>query len=692
MLAASATLAQDTKHRPKDNQIPGPDGTEAGFNEWLSDLKIWRAERLTRMGYNDAEYRRPELQWAQRDFVQPQMMCEERYFYDPVARRYTVDRYVDDLEKRYGGIDSVLIWPVYPNIGVDNRNQWDLHRDLPGGIPALRKMVEDFHRRGVRVLFPTMPWDNGTRDPGMPHWEATAKLMAEIGADGANGDTFSGVPRTYRTASDATGHPIVFQPEGAPSSDEGLMWNNQSWLVINFDFVPPASKLKWLEPRHMIDVVNRWGRDHTDDLQYAFFNGVGFETWENIWGIWNQLTPRDAETVRRVSRIERAFAELLVAKDWVPHQPVMQYGIYASKFPAGDRALWTLVNRNEFDVTGPQIRVPHAAGRRYYDLWRGVEIQPEIDGQWAVLTFPMEAHGCGAVLAVNGEPGLELLAQMKQSASVPLKSLSAEWKFLPQQMVEIPPSGHSSATAEMVRVPAGEFLFKVAGIEIEGDDWIGLDVQYPWENSPRRSHVRRMQVKAFDIDKYPVTNDQFKKFLDATQYQPADDHNFLRDFAGGKPREGWGNKPVTWVSLEDARAYAKWAGKRLPHEWEWQYAAQGHDERLYPWGNQWDDQAVPQPYKGRDLPGPAPVDAHPSGASPFGVMDTTGNIWQWTDEFVDEHTRAAIVRGGSYYQPQGSMWYFPQAYKLTEHGKYLLMAPSKDRAGTIGFRCVRDME
>jgi formylglycine-generating enzyme required for sulfatase activity len=71
-------------------------------------------------------------------------------------------------------------------------------------------------------------------------------------------------------------------------------------------------------------------------------------------------------------------------------------------------------------------------------------------------------------------------------------------------------------------------------------------------------------------------------------------------------------------------------------------------------------------------------------------MDTTGNVWQWTDEFSDEHTRAAIVRGGSYYRPQGSMWYFPQAHKLTEHGKYLLMAPSKDRAGTLGFRCVMD--
>ena len=73
-------------------------------------------------------------------------------------------------------------------------------------------------------------------------------------------------------------------------------------------------------------------------------------------------------------------------------------------------------------------------------------------------------------------------------------------------------------------------------------------------------------------------------------------------------------------------------------------------------------------------------------------MDLVGNLWQWTEEFTDEHTRAAIVRGGSYYQPQGSNWYFPQAYKITEHGKLLLMAPSKDRAATLGFRCVQDAQ
>jgi formylglycine-generating enzyme required for sulfatase activity len=130
----------------------------------------------------------------------------------------------------------------------------------------------------------------------------------------------------------------------------------------------------------------------------------------------------------------------------------------------------------------------------------------------------------------------------------------------------------------------------------------------------------------------------------------------------------------------------------LPHEWEWQYAAQGSDGRTYPWGNDLNPRALPAADHGRTMQLPADVDAHPEGASPFGVMDLVGNVWQWTDEYVDDHTRAAILRGSSHYQPSGSLWYFPANYKLSEHGKLLLIAPSKDRSGAVGFRCIVDAE
>ena len=282
---------------------------------------------------------------------------------------------------------------------------------------------------------------------------------------------------------------------------------------------------------------------------------------------------------------------------------------------------------------------------------------------------------------------------MNQLGRVRLDSFSKERGFLKQTVVEIRPTKPAaSAPAGMLKVPAAAYNFEVAGIEIEGTNEVGVDVQYPWENSPRRDHKAVVQIKSFYIDRYPVTNSEFKKFLDANHYHPKDDHNFLKDWKNGSYPDGWANKPVTWVSLDDARAYAAWAGKRLPHEWEWQYAAQGTDGRLYPWGGRPDPGAVPVPEKGRNLRAPDDVTAHSRGASPFGVEDLVGNVWQWTDEYLDDHTRAGILRGGSYYQPQGSRWYFPQAYRLNEHGKLLMMAPGKDRAGTLGFRCVVDAE
>src|SRR5208282_4683614 len=156
LLFAVCFDAQDTKFSPQDEQIPGPDNAETytgqccyrsdeikdpaqAFKTWIEDVRHWRRERLIRIGYNGSEYERPELKWTQSSFIQPQMMIEDRYFYDPVAGRYTVDRYLDDLEKRYGGIESVLIWPVYPNIGIDNRNQFDMVRALPGGLSGVRR-------------------------------------------------------------------------------------------------------------------------------------------------------------------------------------------------------------------------------------------------------------------------------------------------------------------------------------------------------------------------------------------------------------------------------------------------------------------------------------------------------------------------------------------------------------------------
>jgi gamma-glutamyl hercynylcysteine S-oxide synthase len=709
---AMTAAAQDTAFWPNNQQFPTPDCLNMHFawenslqptcppgthDRWLNDLKHWRAERHIRTTFDPARYEMPALQWTQSSFIQPQMMVHDRYFYDPVAGKYTVDRYLDDLEARYGGIDAVLVWATYPNMGIDDRNQIDMVESMPGGIDGVRQMVADFHRRGVRVLFPMMMWDEGTRAPDQPWPQAIAAFMKEIGADGINGDTQDGVPLGFSLAAEAVGHPLAFEPEGNPS-DEDLSWDVMNWGQYAFPFVPMVDRYKWLETRHMANISDRWAQDKTNDLQFAFFNGNGWESWENVWGIWNGINPRDAEATRRMATIERAVAPFLVSPGWEPLYPMRNYGVYASRWPLGKATVWTIVNRDAYDISGPQIDMPLTPGMRYFDLYHGVELSPYTNGDRSVLSFALEANGYGAILATPDEPDAGVKALMEKMASItvkPLASFAHEPSILTQTMVPIAPTRPASAAPDgMILIPGGRFDFRVQGTEVEGGDNPGVDVEYPWEDGPRRFHEHVLTVAPYYIDKYPVTNAQFKTFLDATHYAPRDAINFLRGWKNGSFPAGAENRPVTWVSLEDARAYAAWAGKRLPHEWEWQMAAEGTDGRLYPWGSQWIPANVPTGVIGRNMlsngHGPDPVDAHPQAASPYGVMDLVGNVWQWTDEFTDEHTRAAILRGGEYYQPQGSIWYFPQAYSNLQHSKLLLMAPGYDRSGGVGFRCVVD--
>ena len=389
-------------------------------------------ERRIRIGYDGSRYDRPELKWTQSSFIQPQMMVQDRYFYDPVAGKYTVDRYLDDLEKRYGGIDAVLIWPTYPNMGIDNRNQHDMIRSMPGGVAGVRQMIADFHHRGVRVLFPMMMWDQGTRDPGKAVAGGDRRLMAEIGADGINGDTQDGVPLAFSLAADKIGHPLAFEPEGGPS-DEALAWNVMTWGQYQFPFIPQVDKYKWLEPRHMVNISDRWNRDKTDDLQFAFFNGVGWESWENIWGIWNGITPRDAEATRRVATIERAMAPFLVSKDWEPLAP--------------NAALWRFREPVAVGRTNAvDDRQPERIRRGRAVRWKSVRAQActisicttdrrspsEAEGKIEMFSFAIEAHGFGAILATKAQPNADrceqLMAKMKTMTSKPLSGYSHEWE------------------------------------------------------------------------------------------------------------------------------------------------------------------------------------------------------------------------------------------------------------------------
>jgi formylglycine-generating enzyme required for sulfatase activity len=237
----------------------------------------------------------------------------------------------------------------------------------------------------------------------------------------------------------------------------------------------------------------------------------------------------------------------------------------------------------------------------------------------------------------------------------------------------------SARPEEMADIPAGQFRFYTKRDPNTLDPFIAF---------PDYRDTVVVQMSHFYMDKYPVTNADFKTFIDKTSYTPADTSNFLKHWAGRSPIKGTENHPVVFVSLDDAKAYAAWAGKRLPTEREWQYAAQGSDMRKYPWGNKMDSTKC-----NHNLNFETPVDKFRKGGSPFGVLDLVGNVWQMTADVYDNGSYYFnIIRGGSYYHPTQSIWYVTGGPLPVDHPEMLLLiSPGLDRNSTVGFRCVRDL-
>jgi iron(II)-dependent oxidoreductase len=203
--------------------------------------------------------------------------------------------------------------------------------------------------------------------------------------------------------------------------------------------------------------------------------------------------------------------------------------------------------------------------------------------------------GGGAYLALLCVPSTSLpspqltafVAQMAQLSATPLSALSSATPVLPQTMQQHAPSSTPGPLPGMLKIAGGSYEFYATGREIEGQHRPGVDFQYPWESGPQLRHRHTFQLADYYIDKHPVTNAQYKQFVDASGYAPADGANYLRDWRNGSYAPGWADRPVTWLALDDAAAYCRHVGARLPNEWEWQYAAQGNDGRLYPWGSNW---------------------------------------------------------------------------------------------------------
>jgi formylglycine-generating enzyme required for sulfatase activity len=412
-----------------------------------------------------------------------------------------------------------------------------------------------------------------------------------------------------------------------------------------------------------------------------------------------------------------------------------------NRWPSKEKTLYTVLNFRPEGWSGPLFEIDEQRDRHYVSLWNHQELSPVVIGGRRFL--PTTADGFNrAWLDTRREGSLDCIASFPNilSASLYYDSLRISlsqgtkivvWAGTPsyrtphteyspgtitipllaavgrfegdvviqafdstelidERIVTVPlarprlistlhrtdPSVHP--LKEMVEIPAGTFLYKPSRSFLSPNEVI----PYPGDST-----AREIAMPRFFMDEFPVTNEDFTRFLKATRYRPKDAANFLKHWSKGRPPAGKERHPVVYVSIDDARAYAKWAGKRLPTEIEWQYAAQGADGRIYPWGNDFDSTRC-----NASTGATTAVDSFPSGKSPFGVQDLVGNVWQLTNDVYDNGTFTfGMLRGGSHFNPTSSWWYIPGGPQPVNHPQILLMTgPSLDRCATVGFRCVKD--
>lgn len=714
--------------------------------DWQEGLRKCFQERYLYdlQSFDNHIFERKDLQWVRDAYVMHLIMAWDNWFYDYHDGQYHLGEFAQKGKILYGGNDVIGIWPTWPTLGLDQRNQWELFKDLPGGLARIKGLSESLRQQGTKLFVCYNPWDESTKYSGgskegqAGHLNGMAQLIDQTGADGVVLDTKGASSGVLQAAADSIKPGVVMYSEGmaVPKDMPGIV----AGRVHNALYYPPLLNLnKFIKPEFAIfRVAELYLEPIKREFATSFFNGYGTEL--NVFrnGKPAEWMDEQYRYLGRTSRILRENSPLF-QKTYTPLIATTREGIYVNAWQKGDKQLWTILSLLPEGFKGPLFEVKPQPNTHFVDLWNHHELSPLLQGgryfveaqtaaferRWLGTNNEGEV-GCIAqlpeLLKVKLSPHEDLLevsaprGEIRIWAGVPdyarqayhlaagehrvrlsqqfgryegrlVVQLFENQNLIDERIVEIKPGtprlissvvlskANSPSPSGMIKVPAGQFTFKTT----RADDW----VFYP--DTPASQALR---FEEFWIDQYPVTNAQFAAFLKATRYRPKDPSNFLKHWPNAQMPPTLAQHPVVYVSYEDAQAYARWAGKRLPTEAEWQYAAQYPDQREYPWGVAFDST--------RCNPGNGTLDAvgkYPTGGSVLGLQDLVGNVWQLTNDVYQNGSYTYVMlKGGSHFKPTASWWYVqggPQ--KLTHRQHLLRVSEGFERNATVGFRCVRDI-
>ncbi len=378
---------------------------------------------------------------------------------------------------------------------------------------------------------------------------------------------------------------------------------------------------------------------------------LGLDGYEQVW---DSILAVPGEVREYDFKLERRTGRLTI----VTSQPDVSLRVDTLELKLEGTATVTLE-----DFPAGEHRI--TARKPGYETWRRkVDVDLRADSVLHIELVPYP----GSVLVTSSPPG----------ANVVLDGTFLG-KTTPWRMVRLQPGPHVVRTVLPDRGAAVDTVLVVPGQDITleqeiREGWFGF-IPAGMKLIPAATLVAggdSTRVDSFYIDTYEVTNRQYALFLEATGRKAP------RHWQDGEFAEGEENHPVTAVSYEDAAAFAAWCGKRLPTEPEWELAAMGPSERMYPWGRTYRPGAANIWSEGRGAA--AAVGEYTGDVSPYGVHDMAGNVAEWVDGWSDEQRTYRVFRGGSFYVNQQE----PSLY--SRDGLYPVSGNSY-----TGFRCARDL-
>ncbi len=620
----------------------------------------------------------PDLTWTHENFVMGFVFAWDHSLWDHRRREYMVEQYCETMEREFGGIQSVILWHSYPNLGIDEKNQFDFMRSMPWGLDGLKTIVDEFHLNGIKVFLTYNPWDLDTRRSELPDYRELASLVSMSGADGVFFDTWRS-PRgvisvfeydvSIRDEVSQIFMPLAMTTEITPELKDlyGPDAATSSWgQEIHPYHYTDLSLHKWVMPEHKQYYVKRMEEDRKHSLAHAWINGQGILIWENIFGTMNIWKAEDRKVLRKMNAIWKALGPVYILDSWKPFIPTGNSAVVASRWETGDQQITHLVHTKEGTA---RVRLPVDEGTddRYFDLWNGTELQATQGAGGPFIEIQIDDFGC---LLQTGSLSNMLSELLDRQEAETMEPLPGNDIYALEASLELPfeyPYRRNPSpilNTDLLFVTGGTDTLICMHIWREGqcypdpgaEDNDDLNIIYR-EGVPYIKHTHTTAIPDFGIMSGVVTNRQFEAFLDSSGYAPADAQNFLAHWGGNQCPEEILDEPVVYVSLDDARAFANWAGMRLPTEWEWQLAAERHGDNFI-----------------------------------------FNQVFEWNEsERFDRFNRFVTLRGGcSRWEMSSSWWYLPGAPRgktvgggqpYDSHVKYLLMHPGIDRASTIGFRC-----